>query len=122
MSTTEWEFLTTLNERLRRLRDPAAIHDVTVALLAEHPNVALLIGARLWELADDACKGRDAMQRSDANGAVECFGVAVAERKEGLKVGQPLRRAAACVPVAGQLERQAQADLYLMLADGPAQC
>ena len=34
--STEWEFLVTLNERLGPLRDPGAIQDMAVGLLADH--------------------------------------------------------------------------------------
>jgi PAS domain S-box-containing protein len=34
--STEWQFLIALNERLRPLRDPAAIQEVAVRLLSEH--------------------------------------------------------------------------------------
>jgi hypothetical protein len=34
--STHWEFLVTLNERLRPLKDPVAIQEVTVGLLAAH--------------------------------------------------------------------------------------
>src|SRR5262249_40774285 len=37
--SAEWQFLVTLNERLRRLRDPVEIQDVAVRLLGEHLQV-----------------------------------------------------------------------------------
>ena len=45
--SSDWQFLVTLNERLRSLRDPNQIQEVSVGLLGEHLQASRLSYAQI---------------------------------------------------------------------------
>ena len=79
--STHWEFLVTLNERLRPLKDPVAIQEVTVGLLAGHLHASRVHYAQID--GDDFVIGKateDGVSPFPARGRVSLFGEAVVLR------------------------------------------
>jgi len=76
--STHWEFLVTLNERLRPLKDPVAIQEVTVGLLAAHLHASRVHYAHID--GDDFVIGQatvDGVSQFPARGRVSRLGEAV---------------------------------------------
>jgi PAS domain S-box-containing protein len=88
---TEWQFLVTLNERLRPLRDPVEIQEAAVRLIAEHLQASRVNYVRIEgrEFVVEQSCGRAAPRFGD-RGPVAVFGRSVVEacrRGETVVVG-----------------------------------
>jgi hypothetical protein len=76
--STEWQFLITLNEQLRPLKDPVAIQEVAVRLIGEHLHASRVTYAHID--GDEFVISRSYADRVPAfagRGSVARFGNAV---------------------------------------------
>ena len=78
--SAEWQFLITLNDRLRRLKDPVAIQEVAVRLLGEHLKINRVHYAYIED--DEFVVSRsyvDGVSPFESRGPLAAFGTAIVD-------------------------------------------